>query len=538
MMFNENLTNECPEKSPCTLIYEAAKREDKKTIDQLLSQGISINVQEGLKTPLFLASSEGNHIAVDFLLKNYCANVDEATLGYAFKNDYQKVEEFVSIRKGSIISAGRGYALSNNTLKVKEFIENNPSFKRASIFKTYDFKKNKENEFYSYLTLLDGHACMGRVERVNQILADLEKWDGAFDLEIHQRITTFFILVACNIYALCGHHNPFQELQKKYQLINFIRAYPLFIKCYATGGFIERVREYIELDQSPNKITSVTAAVLGYAKGGHSIQVEKLMTLYPTLINYLVPIAINNYIKHEHINHAEKLYNLNSNISMTLVMGSIHTHPSRAMRLLSFTSNTIVRQKITDSLLTICNVMPDKEASLKAVHLKSIQLNQCMQEKKINYNQALAWSTTHLAWFLSGFQWAKKNNLSPDIFYLIFSFLPPISLTFHESEDLFQKMTLDINKKLCIHDIKKITSISKFSFFIAKEDQFLEDKAKHLIKNCQLVTSNKELSQVLTLHKDIFFNQKIENKVFTMKDKSYISTLLKWDERLKKLNYF
>lgn len=72
-------------------ICQFAREEDEAGIRQLIAQGYSVNIREGINSPVMLLAKQHNVIAVNFLINHFQAAILDAICGYVFYEIMQKL---------------------------------------------------------------------------------------------------------------------------------------------------------------------------------------------------------------------------------------------------------------------------------------------------------------------------------------------------------------------------------------------------------------------------------------------------------------
>lgn len=349
--------------SPTQRIYQFAKQNDWKGLDQFLSTGLySIDVQDGHQTAVFLLAKEKARERVDILIQNYQASVFYAVKGAASGGDFVKVEELL-LRGAHIDSAAEGAASGGHFDKVNEFLRRGAKLRNVVIgasmggyfFHIKDYLEKKP-DFLSAAAIGGG---------IGGYFDAIKKLDGVTGVIIHEM----------NIGAVLGGHFDIQEIyqdDRKAELIGMA----------SLAGHFEKVEEFL---QEVEKNEGLHCAVLGAGSGGYFGKVEEFLARGAPIRS-----ALWGTLNGGHFAMFEKLlqrYESDLQPYHQLEMLYYHFHHRKvALRSLSYFKNNKIRRRFAVEIVSTINLTLDIDFLLR----KAEQINNLMQEYHIPHGVALA----------------------------------------------------------------------------------------------------------------------------------------------------
>ena len=257
---------------------------DEKGLRQLLATNVSIARHFNWSTPVKLLAQNGEHRAVQFLLRRFHANPNHAVEGYARGGFVENVNALLKLGAKNI-DAACGYAYAGNHCQLEPFL--------------------KEDSF------IPGHYMFD----LNVIILDAAM-GGQFEL-VEQLITMGAgIKEAAWGYVIGGYDHKVEDLRRRDGSIN-----TTLLDAYAITGNVSEVENYLQQDEEVLPI-----AVDAYAQGGHVNLVEDLLSRGANLLN-----AIKGYIKGGFIHEADELIARALGNQRSLHASIIHTYACHYM---------------------------------------------------------------------------------------------------------------------------------------------------------------------------------------------------------------
>lgn len=238
-------------------IYQLAKDKNKKALTELLNEGsIAVGVQSGSDNAIIRLAREGDVDSVNFLIDEFAASLNDATLGYASGGH---VLAAITLRQAGVSH----YSFINGLAQagVPDLIhlwQPTPQYMffrqvvidgyaRGGHFETVkNLRENGLNNFF----VLSSYAESGFIEEVNK----------AFD---HNNDLYW----AIEGYARGGYVDEVNKLLAT----DKPNVLGVAVRFYAIGGHVEQVNDLLE------RGASIDQAVMGYAEGDHIVQVNQLI---------------------------------------------------------------------------------------------------------------------------------------------------------------------------------------------------------------------------------------------------------------------
>lgn len=158
-------------------IVEAAIKQDKEKLNELLNKGVSINALDNKEkmTPVYFLAKENNVNAVYFLLSHH-ACINGAVSGFAIAGNVRQVNELIEERKACIHEALNAYASVGRVEQVNDLIEKKSALVNVAVeayAKAYHVEQVNhliEKKSACMNAALRGYAMGGHLEQVNALL--------------------------------------------------------------------------------------------------------------------------------------------------------------------------------------------------------------------------------------------------------------------------------------------------------------------------------------------------------------------------------
>lgn len=427
-------------------IYQLAKKKDREALKNTLKSGGCIGVYYGNYNPIILLAKEGNKQAVDFLIDEFKASLNDAVLGYALGGHVNLVNEQIAAGANPN-EAACGYARNGQHEQVNQYLAAGGNS----------------------LNVIRGYARSGYIEQVNQLLTrggskDFALWGYARSGYIEQANKLHAEGVhgdfAIDAYALGGYVEQVNQLLARGMNRNFA------VEGYATSGAIEQVNKLIDLGASRDY------AIYGYAFGGHVEQVNEQIEAGGSRNR-----AVFAYARGGHIDQVNEQIKAGAKRELAVEgfeNSGYLVHQEGILRLSAYIEDKFVREHLIETAKQNINSL-----DTKSLFEKATRLNRIMNDYQLTFKQAKALTVKGArTWLLQGQALVRIGVFPKDIFFEIGSSLMGVS-----NEDV-NKIFSAVNEKL-FHDLAK-NHLNQFSRFFSpiqyrKEEAKLEERYEHRI---------------------------------------------------------
>lgn len=435
-------------------IYQFAKNQDEEGLKAFLKKtGAAVQTCVNDFTPISKLAKEGHKAAVEFLLKKFQANPNEALYGYAWGGHVKEVDELLEAgcfvhdaiepyaRGGYVDQVNRllaeggrlkyavcGYALSGNTTQVNLLLAAGADRNSALHGYTIGRHIKPAEDLIAQGAYLDNaasdYAELGDTKKVSELIAEDEEPDDAVWG-----------------YAIGGHFECVRHL------INELGASRnIAVEALAMNGYVTEVNKLIAAGASRKR------ALVGYARGINIEQVNQLIEAGESRDDVVLCYA------------AEGLFKL---VNEQITMGAdrafavegyrtyLKDNQETVLRLAAYTDDVLLRKLL---------IKKGKEIhagiDIDAMFEKATHLHKIMQDYAFTFNQAKVLLVTGAReWLLQGTELIRNGPLNQNVFNYITH-----QLTNFPTQKV-EAVRTAVTEKLFSDTVESLSSQFKASFF-------------------------------------------------------------------------